>query len=250
MLTIQRKRGSVAALAVLLLAPVVLTGGTAMVPVQAQTLDGGATTLTPGEGASPQEELLAEALGAMVRAGFNPADFDMEKAVFDPQGRAVFLPVRVTDEFEEQLQALAQGEQRSLLMGVLYTREPFEFQGKRYGQGVHPVVLENVSAADVEGQRPANDPRIFNEGPGYEGGSCNNNSGSCVTVEISGPTGSGTYVINLPAPPQPGPGVGGVVSRVVRGLCATAAYSARWIPHPVARIVAVGVAATCAAALP
>ena len=44
-LTVGRKRGSVAALAVLLLAPVALAGGTAMVPVQAQTLDGGAAVI-------------------------------------------------------------------------------------------------------------------------------------------------------------------------------------------------------------
>ena len=146
MLTIRRKRGSVAALAVLLLAALMaLTGGTAMVQVQAQTLDGGATTLTPGQGASPQEELLSEALGALVQAGFNPADFDIEQAVFDPQGRAVFLPVRVTDEVREQVRAFTQNEQRFLLVGVLYARQPFEFQGKRYGPGVHPVVLENSS---------------------------------------------------------------------------------------------------------
>ncbi len=122
MLTSGVRRGSVAALAVMLLALVGLAGGTAMVPAQAQTLDGGTTTLTPGQGASPREGLLAEALGAMVEAGYNPADFDFERAVFDPQGRAVFLPVRVTDEIERRAQAFVQNEQRFLLIGVLYAR--------------------------------------------------------------------------------------------------------------------------------
>jgi hypothetical protein len=76
----------------------------------------------------------------VVQAGFDPADF--EKAVFDPQGRAVFLPVRATDEVRQQARAFVQNEQRFLLVGVLYARQSFEFQGKHYGRGVHPIVLE------------------------------------------------------------------------------------------------------------
>ena len=226
MLTIRRKRGSVAALAVLLLAPVVLTGGTAMVPVQAQTLDGGATTLTPGEGASPQEELLAEALGAMVRAGFNPADFDMEKAIFDPQGRAVFLPVRVTDEVREQVRAFTQNEQRSLLMGVLYTREPFEFQGKRYGRGLHPVVIINQDAN--RWHLPGIDrPRLLDSN-NWEGGSCNNNSNNgdviCITnVFVGGPA---PHPGIAGPPPQPGGGLG----ELLPGACAALGSAARFAP--------------------
>jgi len=224
MLTSGVRRGSLAALAVMLLALIGFTGGTAMVQAQAQTLDGGTTTLTPGQGASPQEELLAEALGALVEAGYNPADFDFERAAFDPQGRAVFLPVRVTDEIERRAQAFVQNQQRFLLIGVLYARQPFEFQGKRYGRGLHPVVLENRAASlDPKGRKSA--ARVFNgnEGPGYDGGSCNNIQGennTCVTVVFNGPTGSGTYEVRVEPPPPPTPGKG------KEGACAAAGGAA------------------------
>jgi len=218
------RRGSVAALAVMLLALVGLAGGTAMVPAQAQTLDGGTATLTPGQGASPQEELLTEALGALVEAGYNPADFDFERAVFDPQGRAVFLP---TDEIERRAQAFVQNEQRFLLIGVLYARQPFEFQGKRYGRGVHPVVLENRAASlDPKGRKSAARAFHGNEGPGYDGGSCTHNSNNgdviCVTVLVGGP--APNPGIAVPPPPPPGgPGV-------LPGACAALGSAARFAP--------------------
>lgn len=169
-----------------------------------------------------------------MQAGFNPADFDIKKAVFDPRGRAVFLPVRATDEVRRQAQAFVQNEQSFLLVDLLYARQPFEFQGKRYGRGVHSVVLENVSAANAEGRRPEHGPRMFNEGPGYDGGSCNNNSGYCSHVVFSGPTGSGSYgpiVIQLPPPPQPGPNPG-------LGACAALSSLTRFIRDPRAALAA------------
>ena len=135
MLTIRRKRGSVAALAVLLLAALMaLTGGTAMVPVQAQTLESGATTLTPGQGASPQEELLAEALGAIVKSGFDPQKLDLGGAVYHPSGQAVFVPL--TDIRIETLPAF---------IGWFYARIPVVLKGKQVPAGLHPVYILHIS---------------------------------------------------------------------------------------------------------
>ena len=47
---------------------------------QPQTGYNRTATLALGQGAGPQEELLAEAPEAQVRAGCNPADFDLTKA--------------------------------------------------------------------------------------------------------------------------------------------------------------------------
>jgi hypothetical protein len=146
MLTLGVKRGTVAALAGMLLMLGAFTGGTAMVQVQAQAqpLDGG-TTLTPGEGASPQEELLAEALGAMVQAGFNPADFDFENAVFDPQGRAVLLLIK-----SEHLQL----DQLPVLVGLLYTRGKFVLKNQILQPGLHPIHITQLSFRPRKGSEP------------------------------------------------------------------------------------------------
>jgi len=193
MLTSGVRRGSLAALAVMLLMLVALTGGTAMVPAQAQTLDGGTTTLTPGQGASPQEELLAEALGAMVEAGYNPADFDFERAVFDPQGRAVFLPVRVTEEVREQVRALRSGELPYLLLGILYTKHPFLFQGEIYSRGLHPIYARSPVAQSSKGSRMED----FSSGsimtaPVLDDGCQTNSCGSGSTNTDNDNSGSGT----------------------------------------------------------
>jgi hypothetical protein len=109
MLTSRTKRGSVLAVVAMTLLTA-LTSGT--MTVQAQ--DG--VTLTPGAGASPQDTLLAEALGAAVQAGFDPADFDIEKAVFDPRGRAMIMPIK-------DLQTRLRAKELPILIGVLYVRE-------------------------------------------------------------------------------------------------------------------------------
>jgi len=90
-------------------------------------------TLTPGPEASGQDVLLSEALGAMVQAGYDPADFDFEKAVFDPLGRAVFLPVKDPINLE----------QLPVLIGLLYIREPIELAGKMIRPGLHRLLLTN-----------------------------------------------------------------------------------------------------------
>jgi len=109
MLTIGVKRGSLAMLVAVTML-IALTSGT--MTVQAQ--DG--VTLTPGLGASPQDTLLTEALGAIVQAGFDSKAFDLEKAVFDPQGRAMIMPIK-------DLQTRLQEKEPPTLIGVLYVRE-------------------------------------------------------------------------------------------------------------------------------
>jgi hypothetical protein len=174
------------------------TGGT--VVAQAQVPGGSITSnhvdsdIRPRT--SPQDALLAEALGAVVQAGFDPADFDFEKAVFDPQGRAVFLPVRATDEVRRQARAFVQSEQRLLLVGLLYARQPFEFQGKRYGRGLHPIVLENRSAAASTTKHPTEGPALFDGDIIINIDDSCNNSPNC------------TIIINVnPPPPEPEPPV-------------------------------------------
>lgn len=88
-----------------------------------------------GRGGEPAGGAAGRGAGGHDPSGLHPGGFDLEKAVFDPQGRAVFLSVRVTDEIREQVRAFTQNELGFLLVGVLYARQPFELQGKRYGRG-------------------------------------------------------------------------------------------------------------------
>ncbi len=167
--------------------------------VQAQegvTLDPG-TVVTED---ANQQSLLAEALAAMIQGGYHPKDFDFEKAVFDSLGRAVFLPVLAAEEVQRQISEFLQAERRFLLTGLLYTLQPFEFQGKRYDRGLHPIVLENQQAT-------ASTPKNSTETKGpelFDGDTFNCNvEGACVIFKVEGggvPRGGSS----------PGPGGGGV----------------------------------------
>ncbi len=112
---------------VAVLALVGLVGSTvawaAQVP-QPVTLDPGQTTTS----SAVRDGLLAEALPLIAKAGYNPQEFNFEKAVADPEGKALFLPVRV-----------ANLEKLPAFIGLLYVREPLQLTSKAVKPGLYPI---------------------------------------------------------------------------------------------------------------
>jgi len=89
-------------------------------------------TLDPGQtlaSSAVRDGLMAEALPLIAQTGYNLQQFDVEKAVADPEGKAVFLPVR----------AMLKSEELPALVGLLYVPEAFQLQGQTVQKGIYPV---------------------------------------------------------------------------------------------------------------
>ncbi len=158
-------------------------------PVQAQegvTLDPG--TLNTDEAAG--QALVAELLSQMIASGYDPRAFDFPKAVIDPLGRAIFVPVKLTDEVKEQIQDFTQNERGLLLMGLLYVRQTTEINGQIYSKGLYPVFAANSTAADTEGPKkgsPSDGQLLVRVGLGGDfagGGGVIVSGRVCIKVEI------------------------------------------------------------------
>lgn len=93
-----------------------------------------------------KDQLLAEAVLLVKQAGLNAGSFDLGNAISSPDGKALFVAIKTDKAFKEQIGRFNQNQQRELVVGLLYTREAFEFQGKKYDRGLHPILLENLDA--------------------------------------------------------------------------------------------------------
>ncbi len=97
---------------------------------QDATLDPGAVD-TDGES---QQILVAEALAEMIEQGYRLTDFDIGKAVADPDGKVLFVPVKHMPQSLEELPAL---------VGLLYVRETVNLDGQILQRGLYPVIHTN-----------------------------------------------------------------------------------------------------------
>ena len=50
-----------------------------------------------------QQAIISDMLSKMMSAGYHPREFDFSKAIVEPLGQAVFVPVRVTEEVKRQI---------------------------------------------------------------------------------------------------------------------------------------------------
>ena len=105
------------------------TVGWAAQALQPATLDPGVTS-----DAGARAALIAEALPLISKAGYDLKEFDVEKAVADPEGKALFLPVRIMPKPEEL----------PALVGLLYVPEAFQLQGQTLQKGVYPVHARQI----------------------------------------------------------------------------------------------------------
>jgi len=159
-------------------------------------------TLDPGTvvtADTAQQSLLAEALAAMIRTGYNPRDFDFERAVFDPLWRAVFLPLR---NMPQKL-----GESPTFA-GLVYVREPLTWQDQTLENGLHPLTLHVSETPYRSNSKPSEHRRSTTL------------SQDDITLRVtcgidifSGkPSCTVGFTVSVPVPPPPGivpPGGGG-----------------------------------------
>jgi hypothetical protein len=99
-----------------LVAVLAVVGGSASWTAQGAqgvTLDPGVTSDT-----AARDALIAEALPAIIRAGYDIKQFDFEKAVTDPTGKAIFVPVKL----------MPKPEALPALIGLLYVQETIRLE--------------------------------------------------------------------------------------------------------------------------
>ena len=119
-----------------MLALVALVGSTvgwaAQVP-QPVTLDPGQTLAN----SAVRDGLIAEALPLIAKAGYNLQEFNVEKAVAGPEGKALFLPVQATVNLEKL----------PAFIGLLYVHELLQVHGQVIRKGLYPVRVSRLNSA-------------------------------------------------------------------------------------------------------
>lgn len=114
------------------------TGQAAQVSAQSTVLVSGTENV--------RDQLLVEAVLLVKQTDLNSESFDFKNTIPSADGKALFVAIKADKEFEEQVGKFNQNQQRDIVVGLLYTREAFEFQGKKYDRGLHPILLENLDA--------------------------------------------------------------------------------------------------------
>ena len=176
----------------------------------AQSLDTSGVTLDPGT-ENVRDQLIAEA-GPLIRAGgYDPSRLDLGQSVASPDGQALFIPVKMDQNAEDQFETFAHGEQRNLVTGLLYVKQEFKVQGQTYRPGLHRLVLQNSSVkseqADESSASQSNgNPDLLR--PDHQSGPVKINQGTgggiCINCEDV------TIIVNPePSEPERDPDEGG-----------------------------------------